>query len=129
MVVGPRHVVCFQVHVEINTLLPSPLCASHVRRPVYFATVLGGGSAHLIWQLATLRVHDARDCAAKFVSNKWFGAIVFAAIVADRLAASSAESTESGSTLTLAEPQSAVSIKSTSRGPTAPAPVKEIRAL
>jgi hypothetical protein len=92
--------------------------------------VLVGGSAHLIWQLATLRAHDARDCAAKFVSNKWFGAIVFAAIVADRLAASdAAEPTEVGAALALAEPQSAASVQSDSQVPTRPAPVKVTRAL
>lgn len=96
---------------------------------VYFATVVGAGSAHLTWQLATLRVNDARDCAAKFVSNKWFGAIVFAAIVADRLAASSVESTEAGAALALAKPPNAASVKSKSRVLAAPAPVKETRAL
>ena len=31
-------------------------------------------------------VSDCLGSAAKFVSNKWFGALVFAAIVADRVA-------------------------------------------
>ena len=55
--------------------------------PVFYAVAVGGGGAHLAWQLLTLQPHNSADCAAKFRSNKYFGAIVFGAIVFDRLLA------------------------------------------
>jgi 4-hydroxybenzoate polyprenyltransferase len=40
------------------------------------------GAGHLAWQVYTLDIHDKQDCFKKFVSNKWFGAIIFAGILA-----------------------------------------------
>ena len=39
-------------------------------------------SAHLVWQVASVNLDDGRDCSAKFVSNKWVGAMLFAGAVA-----------------------------------------------
>ena len=55
----------------------------------YFACVLGGG-AHLAWQLRTVKFNDPSTCMQMFVSNRWFGAIVFAGIVAGNLTAGAA---------------------------------------
>eukprot|EP00951_Prasinocladus_malaysianus_P012347 scaffold92050_cov42-Prasinocladus_malaysianus.AAC.1 len=52
----------------------------------YFAGV-GGVAAHYAWQIGTVDLDNGRDCAAKFVSNKWLGAILGAGIVADKLTA------------------------------------------
>ena len=37
------------------------------------------------WQLSDVDLDSRQDCLAKFVSNKWFGAIVFTGIAADKL--------------------------------------------
>lgn len=44
-------------------------------------------ASHLAWQTATVDLDDPEDCAAKFRSNNAYGAMVFAAIVAGKLAA------------------------------------------
>ena len=36
-------------------------------------------------QVVSVDLDNGRDCMDKFVSNRWVGAIVFAAIVADKL--------------------------------------------
>jgi 4-hydroxybenzoate polyprenyltransferase len=46
--------------------------------PFYVCTALG--AAHLAWQIKNLKIDDRDDCMAKFVSNKWFGAIIFSGI-------------------------------------------------
>ncbi len=51
--------------------------------PYYAGLVLA--TAHLAWQTATIDFDDPRDCLAKFRSNRDFGLIVFAAIIAGRL--------------------------------------------
>lgn len=51
--------------------------------PYYLVSVCGAG-AHLAWQLRTVNYSSRRSCMAKFVSNKWLGALVFAGIVVDR---------------------------------------------
>ena len=51
--------------------------------PYYAGLVLA--AAHLAWQVATIDFDDPRDCLAKFRSNRDFGLIVFAAIIAGRL--------------------------------------------
>ena len=51
-----------------------------------FYLVLAAAGAQLAWQAATVDIDDAADCLAKFKSNKWFGAIVFVAIVAGQFA-------------------------------------------
>ena len=51
-----------------------------------FFAVLGLGAAHLIWQAAMVDTADAHDCLAKFKSNRNFGLIVLAAVVAGQVA-------------------------------------------
>ena len=50
----------------------------------YYAS-LAAASGHLAWQISSVKLDDRGDCMAKFVSNKWFGAILFSGIVADKL--------------------------------------------
>lgn len=50
----------------------------------FYAGVAAGG-AHLAWQVASVDLDDRGDCAAKFVSNKVYGGLVFGGILADRL--------------------------------------------
>ena len=44
---------------------------------------LGLGAVHLGWQVATLRVEDPDNCLRLFRSNRDYGLILFAALVAD----------------------------------------------
>ncbi|KAL4433055.1 hypothetical protein ABPG77_006482 [Micractinium sp. CCAP 211/92] len=53
--------------------------------PAYYAGVAAAG-AHLAWQIGSVDLDDSADCAAKFRSNAWYGALLFAGILADRLA-------------------------------------------
>jgi 4-hydroxybenzoate polyprenyltransferase len=46
---------------------------------------LAAGATHLAWQVATIDVDDADGCLRRFRSNRTFGAIVFAGLVADAL--------------------------------------------
>ena len=50
----------------------------------YYAGVTAA-ACHYSWQLAQVDLDSRQDCLAKFVSNKWFGALVFSGIVADKL--------------------------------------------
>ena len=50
----------------------------------FYGSLLAAG-AHLAWQIRTVELADRQDCMDKFVSNKWFGAVVFSGIVADKL--------------------------------------------
>lgn len=52
----------------------------------YYAGV-AAVAAHLAWQVATVDLDSRADCHAKFVSNKWTGALLFGGIVADKLLA------------------------------------------
>ncbi len=52
-----------------------------------FFAVLALGAAHLIWQAATVDTGDAHDCLAKFKSNRNFGLIILAGVVAGQVAA------------------------------------------
>lgn len=52
--------------------------------PVFFA-VLVAGATHLAWQVATLEVDNPDRCLKLFRSNRDFGTIIFAGIVADAL--------------------------------------------
>ncbi|KAF8060498.1 histidine--tRNA ligase [Scenedesmus sp. PABB004] len=54
--------------------------------PALFAAV-AAGAAHQAWQVWTVDLDDGPDCNAKFVSNAWYGAIIYAGLVADRLLA------------------------------------------
>ncbi|MCH7485725.1 MAG: 4-hydroxybenzoate octaprenyltransferase [Proteobacteria bacterium] len=53
--------------------------------PFFAALALAG--AHLAWQAGRVDTDDAKDCLAKFKSNRFFGWIVLAGIIAGRLAA------------------------------------------
>ncbi len=55
--------------------------------PVFFAGV-ALAAAHLAWQTTTVNINDAKDCLAKFKSNRQFGLILFAAFALDRVIAS-----------------------------------------
>lgn len=50
----------------------------------YYAC-LAVASGHLTWQIWTVNLSCRADCNRKFVSNKWFGAIVFSGILLGRL--------------------------------------------
>ena len=54
--------------------------------PIYYAGALGAG-AHMLWQTSTADLADPQNLAARFDSNKYLGAAVWLAIVADRLVA------------------------------------------
>ncbi|GMF17415.1 unnamed protein product [Phytophthora lilii] len=43
---------------------------------------LSGGAAQLAWQLNTAKLDDPINLQARFASNKWFGALMFASVVA-----------------------------------------------
>ncbi len=45
-----------------------------------------GVAAHLLWQLASVDLDDARDCLEKFKSNRFIGWILLAGVIAGRLA-------------------------------------------
>ncbi len=47
---------------------------------------VAAAGAHLAWQIGSVDLDDSADCAAKFRSNAWYGALLFAGILADRLA-------------------------------------------
>ncbi|XP_038719436.1 4-hydroxybenzoate polyprenyltransferase, mitochondrial-like isoform X1 [Tripterygium wilfordii] len=50
-----------------------------------FYLFLVGASGQLAWQIWTVNIYCRTDCNRKFVSNKWFGAIVFSGILFGRL--------------------------------------------
>ncbi|KAJ4710427.1 4-hydroxybenzoate polyprenyltransferase, mitochondrial [Melia azedarach] len=50
----------------------------------YYA-FLAAASGHLGWQMWTVDLSSRADCNRKFVSNKWFGALVFSGILFGRL--------------------------------------------
>ena len=49
-----------------------------------FYAVLAAAAAQSVWQVATLDMNSPADCLMKFKSNRWYGWLVFAAIVADK---------------------------------------------
>ncbi|MEQ8194370.1 MAG: 4-hydroxybenzoate octaprenyltransferase [Rhodospirillales bacterium] len=51
-----------------------------------FYAILALGAAHLVWQAAKVDTENAKDCLAKFKTNRDFGIIVLAAILSGRLA-------------------------------------------
>lgn len=53
--------------------------------PLYY-TGVATGAAHLAWQLKSVDLNNGPDCQAKFVSNTWYGALIFGGIMADKLA-------------------------------------------
>lgn len=54
--------------------------------PAYYGGV-AAAAAQIAWQLATVDLNNRSDAGAKFNSNKWFGAAVFAGIMGDKLLA------------------------------------------
>ncbi|KAL6591299.1 hypothetical protein ACP70R_049802 [Stipagrostis hirtigluma subsp. patula] len=46
---------------------------------------LTAAAAQLAWQISTVELSNRADCNRKFVSNKWFGALVFSGILCGRL--------------------------------------------
>ncbi|XP_022153166.1 4-hydroxybenzoate polyprenyltransferase, mitochondrial-like [Momordica charantia] len=50
-----------------------------------FYAFLAAASGQLAWQISTVDLSCGADCNRKFVSNKWFGAIVFSGILLGRL--------------------------------------------
>uniref|UniRef100_A0A0D6R2T3 4-hydroxybenzoate polyprenyltransferase, mitochondrial n=1 Tax=Araucaria cunninghamii TaxID=56994 RepID=A0A0D6R2T3_ARACU len=52
-----------------------------------FYVVMTTAAGHLAWQIMTLDISSRVDCNRKFVSNKWFGALVFAGIFLGKLTA------------------------------------------
>ncbi|KAK9715905.1 hypothetical protein RND81_06G197800 [Saponaria officinalis] len=50
-----------------------------------YYTCLAASSGQLAWQIYTLDCSNRADCNRKFVSNKWFGALIFSGIVFGRL--------------------------------------------
>ncbi|MDX2266408.1 MAG: 4-hydroxybenzoate octaprenyltransferase [Hyphomicrobiales bacterium] len=48
-----------------------------------FFAGLAAAALHVGWQIATLDVSDAGNCLERFRSNRWFGALVFAALIAE----------------------------------------------
>ncbi|CAL9226607.1 unnamed protein product [Arabidopsis halleri] len=49
----------------------------------YYAS-LAAASGQLGWQIGTADFSSGADCSRKFVSNKWFGAIIFSGVVLGR---------------------------------------------
>ncbi|CAA7037430.1 unnamed protein product [Microthlaspi erraticum] len=49
----------------------------------YYAS-LAAASGQLGWQIGTADLSSRDDCSRKFVSNKWFGAIIFSGVVLGR---------------------------------------------
>ncbi|KAJ2003169.1 Para-hydroxybenzoate--polyprenyltransferase, mitochondrial precursor (PHB:polyprenyltransferase) [Coemansia thaxteri] len=49
----------------------------------FYITVLGAGTAHLVWQLQQVNINSPQSCWKTFKSNAWFGGIIFSAILAD----------------------------------------------
>ncbi|XP_059640564.1 4-hydroxybenzoate polyprenyltransferase, mitochondrial [Cornus florida] len=50
-----------------------------------YYTFLAAASGQLAWQIWTVDLSCRADCNRKFVSNKWFGAIIFSGILLGRL--------------------------------------------
>ncbi|WVZ73027.1 hypothetical protein U9M48_021392 [Paspalum notatum var. saurae] len=46
---------------------------------------LAAAAAQLAWQISTVDLSSRSDCNRKFVSNKWFGAMIFSGILFGRL--------------------------------------------
>ncbi|KAJ8747289.1 hypothetical protein K2173_011554 [Erythroxylum novogranatense] len=50
-----------------------------------FYAFLAAAAGQLAWQIWTVNLSSRADCNRKFVSNKWFGAVVFSGIVCGKL--------------------------------------------
>ncbi|KAG6581547.1 4-hydroxybenzoate polyprenyltransferase, mitochondrial, partial [Cucurbita argyrosperma subsp. sororia] len=49
-----------------------------------FYALLAAASGQLAWQISTVDLSSRADCNRKFISNKWFGALVFSGILLGR---------------------------------------------
>ena len=83
---------------------------------IYYTIAVGAGAMHLTWQLVTVRLHQRASCMRTFVSNIYFGWIVLAAIVLDRLFAAPAPTPAPA-------PASSAASAATTKLPLAAAPV------
>ena len=64
-------------------LIAAAAAVAEAASPLLLAALAAAG-AHALWQVITVDLDDARDCLAKFRSNRDFGLIVLAGIVAAR---------------------------------------------
>lgn len=48
---------------------------------IHTDVAIGAAAGHLAWQIGTVDLQNGADCMRKFISNKWFGAIIFGGIV------------------------------------------------
>jgi len=53
---------------------------NHMSLPFYAATTVG--LLQIAWQIKAVDLNNPADCMKKFVSNKWYGGIIFTGIVA-----------------------------------------------
>ena len=51
-----------------------------------FIIAIWAASAHIFWQILYVDLQSGGDCMAKFVSNRYYGALLFGGIVASKLA-------------------------------------------
>ncbi|CAN6463668.1 unnamed protein product [Victoria cruziana] len=58
---------------------------AHLGWPFY--AFLTAGTGQLVWQIWTVDLLKGSDCNKMFVSNKWFGALIFGGILFGKLAA------------------------------------------
>lgn len=77
------YLACFSA---LNVALLSAAGAGAGCGPAYYAGVAAAGG-QLAWQLGSVDLDNRADCWAKFASNKWYGALLFGGILADRLLA------------------------------------------
>ncbi|XP_078161287.1 4-hydroxybenzoate geranyltransferase 2-like [Carex rostrata] len=56
---------------------------AHMGWPFYLSMIPAFG--HLLWQIYSVDLSNGFDCLMKFLSNKWFGAIVMAGMVLGRI--------------------------------------------
>jgi len=68
--------------------------------PFYFIVIAIGGT-HLSWQILKLNINRPDICSFLFRSNKWYGAIIFLAILAGKLCSSNNQLSESHESLNL----------------------------
>lgn len=81
---GPRTKAYCAGFGAASTALLAAAGAATGAGPAYYAGV-AACAAHLGWQVGTVDLDSPADCHAKFVSNAWFGALLFSGILADRL--------------------------------------------
>jgi len=74
----------FGFYAAALALIAAAGAAAGLAWPFYALLVLAG--AHLAWQAADVDIDRPEDCLAKFRSNRWFGWLPLAAILAGRLA-------------------------------------------